>query len=123
MVLDDPIPGVKLVHIGDIGRLEPVHEHVAGADALVIESTFLDEDAETAHNFGHITAKQAATLAKESGVKTLILTHVSRRYRERDIIAEARALFPDTYVARDMDHFVIHRGKPVEKKRASYKQD
>jgi ribonuclease Z len=123
MVLDDPIPGVKLVHIGDIGRLEPVQEHVAGADALVIESTFLDEDAETAHNFGHITAKQAATLAKESGVKTLILTHVSRRYRERDIIAEARALFPDTYVARDMDHFVIHRGKPVEKKRASYKQE
>lgn len=123
MVLDDPIPGVKLVHIGDIGRLDNVREHIAGADALVIESTFLEVDAETARNFGHITAHQAATLAKEMGVKTLILTHVSRRYRERDIIAEARAVFPDSHVARDMDHFVIHRGKAVEKKHASYLSD
>ena len=122
MVLADPIPGVKLVHIGDIGRLNNVRDHVAGADALVIEATFLEEDAETARNFGHITAHQAATLALETGVKTLILTHVSRRYRERDIIAEARAVFPDTYVARDLDHFIVHRGKPVEKKRAVHGQ-
>ena len=120
MVLGDSVPGVKLVHIGDVGRTDNIQEYVADADTLVIEATFLDEDAETAQAFGHITAKQAATLARETGVKTLILTHVSRRYRERDIIEEARSVFPDTYVARDMDHFVLQRGKSVEKKQASY---
>ena len=120
MVLGDSVPGVKLVHIGDVGRTDNIQEYVADADALVIEATFLDEDAETAQAFGHITAKQAATLARETDVKTLILTHVSRRYRERDIIEEARSVFPDTYVARDMDHFVLQRGKSVEKKQASY---
>ncbi len=120
MVLGDAIPGVKLVHIGDVGRTDNIHEYVKDADALVIEATFLEDDADTAQAFGHITAKQAATLASETGVKTLILTHVSRRYRERDIIAEARAVFPDAYVARDMDHFVLQRGQPVKKKQASH---
>jgi ribonuclease Z len=118
MVLGDEIRGVKLVYIGDIGRTDNVREFVANADALVIESTFLDVDNEAAQNFGHITAKHAATLALETGVKTLILTHVSRRYRERDIIDEARRTFPNTFVARDLDHYVIRRDRPVEKKYA-----
>jgi ribonuclease Z len=118
MVLDDEIPGVKLVHIGDIGRTDNILDYVAGADALVIESTFLDEDKDAAANFGHLTAKQAATLALENGVKTLLLTHVSRRYRERDIIDEARRTFPNTFVVRDLDHYIIRRDRPVEKKYA-----
>lgn len=121
MVLGEEIPGVKLVHVGDTGRTDNLREHVAGADALVIEATFLDEDEDAARSFGHLTARQAATLAAETGVKTLILTHVSRRYRERDIISEARSVFPQTHVARDMDHYVLHRGRPVEKKQASYR--
>lgn len=121
MVLGEAIPGVKLVHIGDIGRTDNVREHVANADALVIEATFLDEDAEAARSFGHLTARQAAALAAETGVKTLILTHLSRRYRERDMINEARAVFPNTHVARDLDHYVLHRGRPVEKKQANYR--
>lgn len=115
MVLGDVISGVKLVHIGDIGRLDNVREQVAGADTLVIESTFLDHEAETAAHFGHITAKQAAGLAKELGVRSLILTHVSRRYREKHIIEEARSVFPDTFVARDLDHYAIKRGEPAKK--------
>jgi ribonuclease Z len=122
MVLGPAVPGVKLVHIGDTGRTDNIAQHVRGADALVIEATFLDEDAESARAFGHITARQAAALAAENDVKTLILTHVSRRYRERDIIAEARAVFPDAYVARDMDHFVLYRGRPVEKRQATYQE-
>ena len=47
------------------------------------------------------------------GVRTLILNHVSRRYREWDIINEARRIFPDTFVARDFDHYVIRRGQPT----------
>jgi len=82
---------------------------------LVIEATFLDEDADTAKAFGHITAGQAARLALENGVKSLLLTHVSRRYRERDVIDEARRIFPQTHVARDLDHYVIRRDRPVER--------
>jgi len=82
---------------------------------LVIEATFLESEADVARSFGHLTARQAATLALECGVKSLVLTHVSRRYREADVISEARAVFPDAYVARDMDHFVMRRGKTVEK--------
>src|SRR5690606_2707529 len=74
MVLGGAIRGVKLVHIGDVGRTDNIREYVAEADALVIESTFLDADRDAARNFGHITARQAATLALETGVKTLILT-------------------------------------------------
>jgi ribonuclease Z len=89
-----------------------MHE-VAGADTLVIESTFLDEDKDAAKAFGHLTAKQAGQFAKDAGVRALIINHVSRRYRERDIIDEARSVFPDAFVARDFDHYVIRRGQPV----------
>ena len=88
---------------------------VADADALVIEATFLDDEGENANVFGHITARQAATLAVEMGVKALILTHISRRYPEARVYAEARSVFPNTYVARDLDHYIVHRDKPLEK--------
>lgn len=120
MVLGEAVPGVRLVHIGDVGRTDNIREYVAGADTLVIEATFLDMDADAAQTFGHLTARQSAAFALECGVKNLILTHVSRRYRERDILDEARAVFPGAYVARDMDHFILHRGKPAEKRQATY---
>jgi ribonuclease Z len=123
MVLDTEIQGVKLVHIGDIGWLDDVRDVVANADALVMEATFLEQDAEAAAHFGHVTAHQAATLARETGVKALILTHLSRRYRESDIKAEARAVFPNTYVARDLEHYSIRRSKPVERKRTYQAED
>lgn len=115
MVLGPAIRGAKYVHIGDCGRTDNLEEVVRDATALVIEATFLHEDEETAAAFGHLTARQAATLAAEHGVDTLILTHVSRRYRERDIKAEARAIFPATLLARDFDRYVIHRDRPVER--------
>lgn len=115
MVLGDVTNGAKLVYIGDIGRLDNIRQYVEEADTLVIEATFLDQDADTAAHFGHITAKQAAELARETGVRSLILTHVSRRYREAHIIEEARSVFPDTFVARDLDHYAIRRGKTAEK--------
>lgn len=109
MVLGEPVKGAKLVHIGDIGRLDNIVEYVAGADALVIEATFLDIEADVARQFGHITARQAAMFARDNDVKALILTHLSRRYRERDIISEARAIFPEVYVARDLEHYQVRR--------------
>jgi ribonuclease Z len=101
--------GTKLVVIGDTGRTDNLLEHCRDADALVIESTYLEEEAEMAAQFSHLTAKKAAELAKEAGVKRLILTHLSRRYRERDVLAEAQATFPGAVVARDFDSFQIKR--------------
>lgn len=115
MVLGEETRGARLVYIGDVARTDNLHAFVRDADTLVIEATFLDSEADVAHSFGHITARQAATLAAECNVRSLILTHVSRRYRERDIISEARSAYPDAYVARDMDHFVIRRGQPAQK--------
>jgi ribonuclease Z len=108
-VLGETLPGTKYVHIGDVGRTDNLVEVVRGADCLVMESTYLDEDAQMAAEFGHMTAARAARFARDAGVKHLILTHLSRRYGDRDIRNEARAIFPNTYVARDLDHFQITR--------------
>ncbi len=108
-VLGAPVPGVKYVHIGDVGRADNLLDVCQNADTLVIEATYLQEDAAMAARFGHMTAAQSAQLARDARVKTLILTHLSRRYHARDVQREARAIFPHTHVARDFDHFQITR--------------
>jgi ribonuclease Z len=119
MVLGEREIGCKFVYVGDTGRTDNLLPHAQDADTLVIEATFLDSDREDAGSFGHLTAKQAAELARDANVKTLILNHVSRRYRERDIIREAQAIFPNTFVARDFDHFRMRRGERTIKLKTS----
>jgi ribonuclease Z len=106
-VLGEWQPGAKLVFVGDAGRTDDLVDEVRDADALVIEATYLHEEQDLAHEFGHLTARQAAELACQAGVNQLILTHLSRRNRERDVLAEAQAIFPDTVVARDFDRFRV----------------
>jgi ribonuclease Z len=101
--------GVKLVITGDAGRTDNMFDACKDADALVIESTYLDEEAEMASQFSHLTARQAAELAVKANVKKLIITHISRRYREKDVLKEAQAIFPNSVVARDFDSFQIKR--------------
>ena len=108
-VLGELIPGVKYVHIGDVGDVTGLAEICAGATALTIEATYLDSDAQMALDFGHMTAKRSAELARDAQVETLFLTHISRRYFERDMRQEAQAIFRNCYVARDFDHFQITR--------------
>ncbi|MCS6910509.1 MAG: ribonuclease Z [Anaerolineales bacterium] len=108
-VLGPPISGVKLVHVGDCGDTRDLVGVARGADALVIEATYLSGEAEMAREFGHLTAAQAATLARDAGVRQLFLTHLSRRNRERDVLEEAQAIFPNTIIARDFDHYTITR--------------
>ncbi len=113
-VLGESQKGAKFCFVGDVGRTGPLHKIVAGADLLAIEATYLDEEQELAKNHGHITARAAARLAEKSGVKHLVLHHISRRYHAKEILAEARAVFPNTDVAGDLDLYRIRRGKPVE---------
>ena len=101
--------GVKLVVVGDAGRTDDLLESCRDADALVIESTYIEEEAEMARQFSHLTARQGAELAVKAGVKKLILTHISRRYREKDVLKEAQSIFPNTSVARDFDSFQVKR--------------
>ncbi|MCB0215031.1 MAG: ribonuclease Z [Chloroflexi bacterium] len=110
-VLGDPTPGTKLVFIGDVGRVNELVPVVRAADLLVCESTYLWEDRDTARQFGHLTARQAAELARDAGATQLILTHVSRRYPTHEILAEARAVFPATLVADDLQHFAVYPGR------------
>ncbi len=113
-VLGPAAPGAKLAVIGDAGRTDNLVEQVAGADALVIESTYMEDEADMARKFGHLTAGRAAQLAKDAGVSSLILNHISRRYSRRQILAEARAIFEPVFIANDFDHFRIVKQAPAE---------
>jgi ribonuclease Z len=106
-VLGPNVAGARLIHVGDCGETDDLVPIARGADALVIEATYLDMEAEMAREFGHLTAAQAARLARDAGVKQLYLTHLSRRYRERDVLEEAQKIFPNTVVARDFDQYKI----------------
>jgi len=114
LVLGPERTGTKFVHVGDAGRIDNIIQYVNGADVLVIEATYLENDADMASRFGHLTAHEAARLAFESNVKHLILTHISRRYRERDVLAEAQAIFPNSFVARDFDTYQVKRGECIK---------
>lgn len=80
------------------------------ARLLLCESTYLEEHRDLAEKHHHLTAKQAATIAKEANAKQLILTHYSARYLDLDqFLAEARPIFPNTDVADDLKVFTIPR--------------
>lgn len=118
-VLGPVQPGARLVIVGDTAHTRNLHEVAHKADALVIEGTYVEQDAELARQFGHLTAAQAATLARDAGVRALILTHISRRYAEREVLHEAEAIFPGVYVARDFDRFQIAKGGEIHIERPS----
>lgn len=110
-VLGEPLPGARLIFVGDAGRTDNLVDEAREADALVIEATYLQVEADMAREFGHLTAAQAAGLAAEAGVRELYLTHISRRYRESEVLAEAQAIFPNVQVARDFDRFKVVKQK------------
>ncbi|HSJ57272.1 MAG TPA: ribonuclease Z [Anaerolineae bacterium] len=109
-VLGPPRRGTKLVFVGDAAETAGLVEPAQDADALVIEATYTDMEADVAREFGHLTARQAAELAAQAGVSHLILHHISRRYAEREILDEALPIFANTLVARDLDRFQVRRG-------------
>jgi len=81
-----------------------------GAKILLCESTYLEEHRDLAEKHLHLTARQAASIAKEAGVEKLILTHFSARYlSSRDFEIEARTIFPNCEAAEDLKVFSIPR--------------
>jgi ribonuclease Z len=95
-------PGLKIAYSGDTKSTRSMVKLAKGADLLVHEATLMDELAERAKRDGHSTPSQAAHIAKKAGVRRLILTHVSARYRDvAPMLKEARKIFPTTDVAED----------------------
>jgi ribonuclease Z len=88
---------------GDTAPVQSVVDAAAGADLLVHEATFCVDEADRARLTDHSTARDAAEVARDAGVKLLALTHISNRYAGGDVEREAREVFAETVVPRDFD--------------------
>jgi ribonuclease Z len=113
--------GDRKVHLDDVSRVRPgdsvavvidtrycqnAIDIARNARVLLCESTYLEEHRELAQEHFHLTAKQAAMIAKEAGAQQLILTHFSARYQNlKGFEIEAKAIFPNTYIADDLVTF------------------
>jgi ribonuclease Z len=82
--VSEPRRGQRFAFVMDTRLCDGVYALAEGCDMLVIESTFLDEDVQLASDHGHLTAGQAGRVAKDAGVRHLVLTHFSQRYSEPD---------------------------------------
>jgi ribonuclease Z len=114
-VLGPPRPGRRVVLSGDTAFSPTVLAAARGAEVLVHEATFLDEERERARETAHATALEAAELAREADVGLLALTHLSNRYFGPEVVREARTIFPDTVVPKDFDVIDVpfpERGSP-----------
>ena len=116
LVMGETRPGRRIVISGDTAPCQAVEVFAHGADVLVHEATFMEDERERARETGHSTAHQAAEIARDAGVGLLALTHLSTRYFPREIRDEARAVFPNTIVPRDFDELTVpfpERGEPA----------
>ena len=115
-VLGPARAGRKLLVTGDTAPSLSFLELAQGAELLVHEATFLEEERDRARETSHSTAREAAQVAAASGVQLLALTHLSARYFGPEIAREAREVFPETVVPRDFDVIEIpfpERGAPA----------
>lgn len=102
-VTDPSPPPLKIVYSGDTRPCEELRKAATGADILICEAMYTSEHATLAEERGHSTAAAVADLAKESDVKLLVLTHYSPRYYDgEEVIGEARPIFSNSVLARDL---------------------
>ena len=96
-------PGRSAAVVMDTAACDNAVRLAAGVDVLLCEATFLESESFLARDYGHLTAREAATIAREAGVGLLVLTHFSARYPDLDRHRrEAEAVFPDVVVAHDL---------------------
>ncbi len=115
-VMGEDRPGRKIVMSGDTAPCQAVEVLAHGAELLVHEATFMEDERARARETAHSTAHQAAEIARDAGVTMLALTHLSTRYFPRDVRDEARSVFPNTVVPRDFDAIAVpfpERGEPA----------
>jgi ribonuclease Z len=115
-VLGEPRAGRKVVLSGDTAPCEMTAVVAHGADLLVHEGTFGEEESDRARETGHSTARGAAQIAAEAEVSLLALTHLSPRHPAGALRAEAREVFDNTIVPRDFDRVELplpEKGEPV----------
>ncbi len=107
-VLGPPRPGRKIVYTGDTRPSNRLVAAAQGCDVLIHDATADTALEEKAVRYGHSTGAQAALAAKDCRARVLILTHVSPRYEDvSGILAEARAIFPDTHFAEDFFEYTV----------------
>ncbi|MFI6427674.1 ribonuclease Z [Promicromonospora sp. NPDC050880] len=109
--VSDPRPGQSFAFVMDTRICDAVWRLADGVDLLVIESTYLDRDRNLAHDHGHLTAREAATVAAQTGVRSLVLTHFSQRYTDPgEFEREARTVFDgELTVAADLGRVRVPR--------------
>ncbi len=106
-VMGEERKGRKFCFVTDTVAAPGLAGFVSGADLLICEGMFAEELAETAAEKKHLTAAQAARIAREAGVKSMGLIHYSPRYSDRELktlVQEAREIFPASFLTRDLQH-------------------
>lgn len=104
-------PGDRFAFVMDTRECEGTRRLAKKADLLVCESTFLHSEVRMARDYGHLTAHQAAEIARDAEAKNLLLAHFSQRYRRiQDFVEEAQAIFPQSLAARDLHRLPFPRG-------------
>jgi ribonuclease Z len=102
-VMSEERRGRRIVITGDSRPCPETAEQARGAEVLIHDGSFRDEEEQRAIETGHATAREAATLARDAGVSLLALVHASSRYNVSDLVREAREVFPNAVAPRDFD--------------------
>lgn len=101
--------GKKMTFILDTLMNENALKISENSDVLICESSFLSKEGEKIKEYKHLTAKQAATIAKKSKSKKLFLIHISQKHEKNkiEVLADAKQVFKDTTIPKDLDKILI----------------
>ncbi|MBM3230367.1 ribonuclease Z [Candidatus Pacearchaeota archaeon] len=102
-------PERKVTVILDTGYKPILAEHAKGAQLLITEASFAQEETDKAQEYHHLTSTQAANIAKQAKAQALMLTHISQRYEHRTdlLLKEAKKVFKNTQTAKDFDSLTL----------------